>query len=43
MDVPTIAPHTYPGARKMMQEWAFYLDKLKAGVEMMPLQRNQSA
>ena len=30
-----------PERRKMMQEWADYLDKLKAGAEIIPI--NQSA
>ena len=30
-----------PERRKMMQEWADYLDKLKAGAEIIPM--NQSA
>jgi len=32
-----------PERRKMMQAWADYLDKLKAGAKVIPLQRNQSA
>lgn len=29
-----------PERRKMMQQWADYLDKLKAGVEVIPLHGN---
>lgn len=32
-----------PERRKMMQAWADYLDKLKAGAKVMPLQVNRSA
>jgi len=32
-----------PERRKMMQAWADYLDKLKTGAKVIPLQRNQSA
>ena len=33
--------HDQPERRKMMQDWADYLDKLKAGAEIIPI--NQSA
>lgn len=29
-----------PERRKMMQEWADYLDKLKAGAEIIPINRS---
>ena len=33
---PSTARRTYPERRKMMQQWADYLDKLKAGAEIIP-------
>ena len=32
-----------PERRKMMQAWADYLDKLKAGAKVIPLHENRSA
>jgi hypothetical protein len=38
-DVLTTGLRIYPNARKMMQQWADYLDELKSTVEVIPTRR----